>query len=166
MTPPTIVATPGDPAANSYVTVAEADAYFGAVLYADAWAAATATLKARALISATLRLEQEEYLGRRTTEEQALAWPRVGVRGESGYIVQDDIVPTRIKRAQMKLALVLLGEDILAPTGLEAFESAQVDVIRVTMRDGGVVPSLPADVARELAHYRVGGLASVRLRRS
>jgi hypothetical protein len=52
-----IVVTPGAPDANSYATVAEADAYNAARPYGTAWAALTPEAKEGALVYATLLLD-------------------------------------------------------------------------------------------------------------
>ena len=63
--------------ANSYATVAEADSYFEAHLYASAWTAATATTKAAALVMATRLVDsQYQFNGFRAHDTQALQWPR------------------------------------------------------------------------------------------
>jgi len=63
--------------ANSYATVAEADSYFEAHLYASAWTAATATTKASALVMATRLVDsQYQFNGYRAHDTQALQWPR------------------------------------------------------------------------------------------
>ncbi len=63
--------------ANSYATVAEADSYFDAHLYASAWTAATAVTKAAALVMATRLVDsQYQFHGYRAHDTQALQWPR------------------------------------------------------------------------------------------
>ena len=63
--------------ANSYATVAEADSYFEAHLYASAWKAATATPKAAAPGMATRLVDsQYQFHGYRAHDTQALQWPR------------------------------------------------------------------------------------------
>ncbi|HOC55688.1 MAG TPA: hypothetical protein PKI20_08715 [Verrucomicrobiota bacterium] len=63
--------------ANSYATVAEADSYFEAHLYASAWTAATAGTKAAALVMATRLVDsQYQFHGYRAHDTQALQWPR------------------------------------------------------------------------------------------
>jgi hypothetical protein len=78
-----IVATPNAANANSYLTLADAQAIIdGFVQDADvtAWATATTDQKNRALFTATQRLDRERYLGARATDTQSLQWPRTGVR--------------------------------------------------------------------------------------
>jgi hypothetical protein len=85
----TIVATPNAANANSYLTLADAQAIIdGFVQDADvtAWATATTDQKNRALFTATQRLDRERYLGARATDTQSLQWPRTGVRRPDTYI--------------------------------------------------------------------------------
>ena len=87
--PISINATVGSASANSYITLADAQAIVdGFVEDADvtAWASATTDQKNRALFTATQRLDRERFLGARATDTQALQWPRTGVRKPDTYI--------------------------------------------------------------------------------
>jgi hypothetical protein len=84
-----IVATPGAADANSYLTLGAAQAIIdGFVQDSDvtAWASATTDQRNRALFTATQRLDRERFLGARSTDTQALQWPRTGVRKPDTYI--------------------------------------------------------------------------------
>ena len=83
-----IVATAGAANANSYLTLADADALVDAmVLSSDAseWANGDADSRNRALAAAAQRLDRERFLGARATDTQALQWPRTGVRKPDTY---------------------------------------------------------------------------------
>ena len=70
-----IDATAGGASANSYMTLAQADAYVDAmVLGTDAakWSSATDDQKNRALATATQRLDRERFLGAKANDPQAL----------------------------------------------------------------------------------------------
>lgn len=102
----------GLPDANSYVSVAEADAY-----HADrgnnAWTGAEA-VKQAALVRATDYIEQiygERWQGAPVSMSQALSWPRGGVAN-----VPADIVPVRLKQAVCQLALEAVSGIELNPT--------------------------------------------------
>lgn len=102
----TIDETVGGENANSYVTLAEADAFFEEQALSTAWDAAADDDKNRALISATRRLDQEDFrgvpvnslTGKASSDTQALQWPRSG----AGFL--KTVIPEPIKRATMKLA--------------------------------------------------------------
>lgn len=136
-----IVATPGAPNANSYVTLEDADAYFAARLHADAWSAASEPNKEAALLWATRVLEAKiaaywdkkelpgdatirvlttlkddpscfvVWNGRPATAEQALAWPRSGMASKNGLPLAEDVIPSQLKNAQCELALLLMQSD-------------------------------------------------------
>jgi len=141
--------------ANSYGSLAEADAYFADRPQSADWDA-LGSAQGGWLIQATDRLEQLRYQGERTDEDQALSWPRTGAVVD-GVEVEDDVVPTRLKYAQFKLALLLSAlDDPLADTGLEDFESLKVDVIELVPRKGSKAGSLPAEVLREVRPFMPG----------
>lgn len=93
---------------NSYISIADADAYFAARLYADDWTG-TDLFKERALLMARRLLDQQDFLGWRTLVSQMLAWPRMGIPG-----VPADSVPTAIPDAQCELALAFIRRDLTA----------------------------------------------------
>jgi hypothetical protein len=82
--------------ANSYVSEAEADAYFEIVpAYSDVWAAYTATEKENLLRMATRVLDaRTSWEGHKQVDESALRWPRKHVRDRDGLLVDSDLVPS------------------------------------------------------------------------
>lgn len=129
----TIVATPGDPAADSYVTVAEADAYFLARGTAT-WTGSDA-VKEAALRKGTTYLDNQyrgRWKGYRTNQLQSLSWPRVGSYRENGvrignslavdgiidsdgFEIGTDVVPAQVKNATIEAALLSLTNVALEP---------------------------------------------------
>src|SRR5688500_3618315 len=97
----TLIATPGAANANSYCTIAEANAYHEAHLYAEAWTEGDDEKRIPALIWATRLLdEQMQWRGYPSTLEQALRWPRSWVPDRDGQVFIDNaIVPTFLKHA-------------------------------------------------------------------
>lgn len=149
--PVTVDATVGGASANSYVTKAEADAYVLGRLNASTWEDETDTDKLnRALVSATRRLDQEEWQGRKVATTQALEWPRSGTSDQNGNAYATDAIPQPVKDATCELALAMLSEDLLADSGLEAFNSVTVGSLQVTPRHGRPAGDLPENVRREL----------------
>lgn len=106
---------------NSYVTVAEADTYFGDRLDATAWTSADATQKAQALVTATAYLDELRWVGSVVSDSQALAFPRIGEYFDPRLgtsVVLTSAVPTRILTATYELAYHLLSNDnVLDDTG-------------------------------------------------
>jgi hypothetical protein len=150
--PITIIATPGATDANSFVTIAEADAYVDLQMVRTGWPVADDD-KARALIAATADLSALHYVGSRAQTAQALAWPRTGAPNpdarQDGYYpfgafvpeivwYAEDVIPQRVKDATCELAYryavagrpdtgtVLASQNIL---------EEQVDVLRVKYSD-------------------------------
>jgi hypothetical protein len=72
---------------NSYIDVADAQAYFDERLYSDAWESASDDDKAKALIMATKKLDRQTLKGAQKTEDQTLQFPRcyVGALYQSLY---------------------------------------------------------------------------------
>jgi len=145
---PTLITTPGAVDANSYATVAEADAYHDTHLYASAWTAASANTKAVALIQATRTLDAlYEWAEWRTYETQALAWPRSGLldAGAMQYLDEDEI-PSQLKNATAEFARQLLEANRTADNPVEAqgIASLSAGSVSLTFRDS-VVPKVVPD---------------------
>jgi hypothetical protein len=82
----------------SYVSLAEANEYFSSRLHADAWAKVSDADKGKALAMATREIDRQPLAGRKTTDNQALAFPRY----------PDSEVPEAVKEACCEIALALL----------------------------------------------------------
>jgi hypothetical protein len=102
--------------ANSYLGVADTDAYVAAYVGSTPWAAATSAAKERALMQATQHLDIEyegRWRGRKALSTQALSWPRVGGVDNEGFTIASNGVPENLKRACAELALrVVLGDEL------------------------------------------------------
>lgn len=109
----TIVATAGAANANSYITLAEAQAYADGDIDATQWDDATTDQKTRALITATRNLDLVGFVGTRSSTTQALAWPRKNfTTTEKTYA--DNEIPAEIKQATYELAKSLVKDMIVA----------------------------------------------------
>lgn len=98
----------GVPDAESYATAAELVVYagkFGVTVPLEE-AAQEALLRRAALV-----MEGMSWKGRKTSSDQALAWPRRGVELDR-EIKPDNYLPARIKSGQMALAAELHADDI------------------------------------------------------
>jgi hypothetical protein len=186
--PIAIVATIGAADANSYLTLAEAQAIIdGFVQDADvtAWASATTDQKNRALFTATQRLDRERFLGARATDTQALQWPRTGVRKPDTYIntyavgfpfrittdyYTDTEIPQQVQYAQVVLATYLNNNpDGIGLSGLEDYKNVKIGSIDVTPNLGyGAVGAdkIPPIVERYLTGLRISGPGNVAIKRS
>jgi hypothetical protein len=150
--------------AESYVSVADADAYHAA-RGNTAWADLdTLEEKEPALRRATdymLQVYRSRWKGTRMQATQALDWPRSGVYtepfmhgavGEYPYLVPDDEVPVEIARACAKLALKATTAD-LAPDLPRATKREKVGPLEVEYADGAVQYARYRDVDGMLAPY-------------
>jgi hypothetical protein len=107
-----IDATDGGEFANSYCTIAEADAHFQARLHATEWPALTSDDKCRSLVWATRLLDEwVVWAGTAATYTQALAWPRWGLTTISGDVLSQYVVPEAVKQSTCELAWNLRLED-------------------------------------------------------
>jgi hypothetical protein len=182
----TVVATAGAANANSYLTVAAADDLADDYLGPLAWATATTDNKGRALIMATMYLDQLESIGTRATTTQARAWPRIGAAcGEWSFAA--DVIPAPIKQGCFDLAEALLANpallrgagagntELIPGIPNASLKLASVDVISVEFRDGAVpnnqnalnvLPGLRQTLGCLCLSTPVGGSRSIRVVRS
>ena len=183
----TINATAGDASANSYITLAEADAFVDAMVLgtdANKWGSGNTDSRNRALTAAAQRLDRERFLGARATDTQALQWPRTGVRKPDTYVntyatgfpfrISDDYftdteVPDQVKRAQIELAVYLhSNKDGISLGGLEDFKNVKIGNLDVTPDKTGAVGAdrIPPMVERYLTGLRISGPGNIAIKRS
>lgn len=151
---PTLIATAGAETANSYCTVAEAEAYHDTHLYATAWTAADEDQQIAALIWATRLLdEQVDWFGYVESLTQALRWPRAGVLDREGrQYVSSTTIPTFLKRATAELARHLLAGDRTQERSI-GIQSVVADAVQVTFDNHDVKPILPPSVRSMVQSY-------------
>jgi hypothetical protein len=185
----TIDATVGGASANSYLTLADAQALIDGMVENDdvtAWASATTDQKNRALYSATQRLDRERFLGARATDTQALQWPRTGVRKPDTYIntyatgfpfritadyYTDTEIPDQVKQAQVVLAAYLNNnKDGLGLSGLEDYKSVTIGSLSVTSAGASSMATgadrVPPIFERYLTGLRISGPGNFAIKRS
>lgn len=158
---PTLDTTIGGAAANSYVTLQDAENYLDAKLNSAAWTNAGADDKTRALLMAANRLQVENWLGNRVASAQRLAWPRIGVQKVDpvgagigygyhvgfgygiGEVYNSDEIPQPIKDAQCELALAYLeGFDDRQEDAIDSFSTDGVSVKFRSQRPSGGLPAI------------------------
>ena len=83
---------------NSYIDIEGATEYFSGRLHAESWAGAADGDKEKALKQATKEIDRQPLTGRKTADDQALAFPRY----------PDEEVPEAVKEACCEVALALL----------------------------------------------------------
>ncbi|MGI9313568.1 MAG: DnaT-like ssDNA-binding protein [Luminiphilus sp.] len=182
-----INATAGEATANSYLTLADAQAIIDGLIEDDdvtAWASATTDQKNRALYTAAQRIDRERFLGARATDTQAMQWPRTGVRKPDTYIntyavgfpfrittdyFTDTEIPDQVKKAQAVLAAYLNNnKDGLGLSGLEDYKTVVVGSISVTPDKTGAVGAdrIPPIVERYFTGLRISGPGNIAVKRS
>lgn len=167
---PTIVATPGAADANSYATLAEANAYFETRVALDpAWVTtgdpptaalimAARVLDSFAVARKVLRFDgrggpngrpyyvtSRAWTGAIVTDTQALAWPRSGMFDRLGRAIATNVVPQQLKEAQSELAgQLLIGDRTLdndaAVEGIREVKAGSVQVKFAEMIEHRVLP--------------------------
>jgi len=163
-----IVHAPGLSTSNSYVSRAEADAYFEARPNSDAWTSAADP--EQALIAATARLDLEQFVGYKFLTEARLKWPRFETYDDDGNPYDSATIPQRVKDATCELALHMLNSgttDSQAATGLEQFESISLGNITLTPNQSAPKEGdLPTIVLRILRGLIQSSRGNVRLERA
>jgi len=146
---------------NSYVDVAEADTYFADRLDVAAWIEASADQKAQALITATSFLDSLVWVGNTISQEQLLAFPRVGEYYEPFHGMPTNLpnaVPKRIKEACMQLAYHSLNNDGLFDDTGEV-ESISISGISLSRpRKASKLPGYVKSLIRPLLRETYGGM--------
>jgi len=94
--------------ANSYVSVADASAYFALRINSGAWAV-NAGMQEAALATATSLLDTYGWVGTPTDPAQPLGWPRTGVG-----VIDPSVLPPAVVKAVEELALALINTPALA----------------------------------------------------
>ena len=161
--PPTITATPGSATANSYETLAEAQAYFDTRLPLAGWddaddqnvllIMATRVLNAILMPSKTIvRMDGTSYYRTRRTwtglpasATQRLAWPRTGMYDANGNAIASTVIPQDLKDAESELAGQLgtsdrtLDNDVVVQ-GLTSVRAGSVALTFKDMIESHVLP--------------------------
>ncbi len=140
----TLNATPGAPGANSYATLAEANAYHEDRVAIAAWAAATDDQKRRALIQATRQLDAYlEWYGVATFSTQALGLPRLGLYDpDTGATVDPQTIPARAVWSVSEQAAANLAADRAAelPQHAQGIKSISPGGgVSIEFKDGAIV---------------------------
>lgn len=161
--PITIIATPGAANANSFLTLAEAQAYWDTRLFTDDWdncpdQNAALVLATRTLTSMLARrsdyFEDEKnfkyihifptWTGQPATTTQKLPWPRTGMFDVNGNVIASTVVPDEIKNATAELAGQMSKADRLLDNDAAAQGISSVRAGSVSVSFSGKGPVLKA----------------------
>jgi len=168
-----IDATLGGASANSYVTLADADAYFETTPDSASWDDKTNDQKNRALISATRWIDALSFYGDRCSETQALKWPREDYKVD-GIELACTLIPVGIEVATYELARALANDTdaITGNTGTTGiYDEVELGELKVkynkTSQTSGVINNV-FDVypwlQTYLGPYCMGGAANYAVR--
>jgi len=168
-----IDATLGGASANSYVTLADADAYFETTPDSATWINKTNDQKNRALISATRWIDALSFYGDRCSTTQALKWPREDYTVD-GIDLACTLIPVGIEIATYELARALANDTdaITGSTGTTGiYDQVELGDLKVkynkTSQTSGVINNV-FDVypwlQTYLGPYCMGGAANTAVR--
>jgi hypothetical protein len=159
-----LVATVGGSTSNSYVLLAEAESYFDDRINSTAagnWdtdsagVARTDAAKSAALVTATRRIDEEQFFGYKASTLQALKWPRANVTDEDGNYYDTDEIPVPVKQATYLTALELLRADFLQEDYMGNFSYFQSGAVQIKQFTQSSTGRLPAEARRLLRNLMI-----------
>jgi hypothetical protein len=123
---------------NCYVSLDEAETYFETRIDSGAWLNADDEDKESALVTATLILDENQFIGVAVSSEQSLGWPRNGasfVDPKLGLVVAygNTEIPSRLKKAVYEQAYHLLSNENLLDNKSQNFE--EISIGSITLKD-------------------------------
>ena len=165
--------TPKHAAANSYVSVSEADDYFAGHLQNELWSGKSTNEKEILLVSATNRLDMEQWSGKKTTTAQRLQWPRKYIQSRdtsylddmyvrvdfdsdgSTYYLDENTIPNELKQATYEVAIWFIVRQendphLIDEYNQEVLTSFNLGPISGNIKSGMTVDRLPTPVKRLL----------------
>lgn len=142
-------ATPGGPAANSFLTLARADELAEEWVDAEVWIATSAPQQEAALISATRLLSRQCFEGIATASTQRLPFPRTGLTARSGYGLDPSIIPLDLEYATFEMALTLLRDPATAnesDVAAQGISEVKAGTVHIKFRSDVKYKELPGQV--------------------
>jgi len=130
-----IDATVGGASTNSYVTLAEANAYFADRAHSSAWE--EEENQDQALITASRVIDWHvTWKGTRATGTQSMDWPRSGVYDKVAILYPEDVIPPDVKTAVFEMALASLGSDRTQDSDLAGISEVRAASLMIKADDG------------------------------
>jgi hypothetical protein len=130
-----LIATIGAVSANSYVTVAEADAYFEDRVFASEWE--DMENQEAVLVTASRQLDwYAKWKGVKASTTQAMGWPRADVIMPDGSYEDPMIIPQAVKTAVFELALSSFEGDRTADSAMAGLAEVKVGSLDLKADDG------------------------------
>jgi hypothetical protein len=149
---------------NTFVDLPAANLYFATRIDTDAWDTAVDNDKEKALMTASMLLNDFPYIGVAVSDSQALTWPRSGavyLDPAMGRLItiSEAEYPKRLVRATCELAMhILLNENLMDNTE-QTFESIKVGSIQLSdsasdFKPVPVIPSIIKKIIRPLLNSK------------
>jgi hypothetical protein len=159
----------GDASANSYASVADADAYFAD--RNDATWTGTNSVKEAALIIATAYIDSRyraRWQGYQTSSGQALSWPRIDVYKEEYICIPPNTIPKELKNATIELAKRALTNQLMPDiaAGAASIIKKKVGPIEIDYAVGQVPSKIWSYPEMILSPLFSGSGISIRMERS
>jgi hypothetical protein len=153
-----------EPAANSYVSVADADEYVSdritSATVQAAWTALTADQKATAVVNASRALDQAaSWIGDRYWRDQGLGWPRVNAMYD-GFYLESTTFPIRVVEATVEMALwSMTNSGAISVQQNASFDAIKVGPLTIDFNEGAGLPAV--QYFPEIVAYLLSGLADL-----
>lgn len=163
-------ATVGSTSANSYPTVAEANAYFANRIHSSGWDSFDD--QAALLVTCSQMIDWYfKWKGVKVNDAQSMKWPRTGAVRRDGTVISETEIPPEIKIAVYELALSSVEEDRTSDFSLYGLEQVKAGSLMVKAAGSKSPPSakkaIPEKVSKILSDlYIKGSLNVVRLMRA
>lgn len=149
-----LVTTAGAVNANSYASLADAEAYALTIPSVGDWATATDVQKNAALAQATRMMDNLTWNGWRALHlVQALQWPRAGVADRENYYMDPATIPAKIRDACCEFALRLVADDRAADAGGLSYTKLELGTLKL---EGAVRRPVPASVLEMVREFLAG----------
>ena len=122
---------------NSYVEISDADDYLESRIDSANWFNAKDDIREQALVTASLLVDDNAWIGSAVSSSQALAWPRKNaiynddrLGRQITFLVTE--IPSRVKVAVYEQALHLVNNEDLMEGTTQTFESISVGSISIS----------------------------------
>jgi len=149
---------------NSYVAISDADVYLETRIDSANWFSATEEVKGQALVTASLIIDDNSWIGSAVSSSQPLAWPRKNAMYNDNRLglsvtLTDSEIPNRVKVAVYEQALHLVDNEDLLMGATQTFESISVGSISISDSNGDVskIPMKSAHATKSIRPLLIRG---------
>lgn len=160
----TLVTTAGATNANAYCTTDEYDSYFESKTnVASSVINVSYENKKAGIVWATRLLDERvDWIGVKTSETQALRWPRIGAVDRDGYTISQSTIPVFLKNATAELAGYLIRSDRTDDPDSAGIRRLRADVIEIEFDKNDRVNDIPASVWAMINYYATKAVGAPR----